>query len=69
MLVRLLNKEGFVILFEYEGKKKEGGGVSNMCSAGLLLGGFGGYPGNELVAARIGEAAESDLVGIVLSLG
>jgi hypothetical protein len=40
-----------------------------MCFAGLLLRGFRRRPGNELVAVRIGEAAEGDLVRMVLSLG
>lgn len=39
-----------------------------MCSAGLLLCGFGWNPGNELISVRIGQAAEGDLIGVLLSL-
>jgi hypothetical protein len=40
-----------------------------MSLAGLFLRGLGWRPGNELVAVRIGEAAESNLVGMVQSFG
>lgn len=36
-----------------------------MCPASFLLRRLGGSPGDELVAVRVGEAAEGDLVGVI----